>query len=234
VITPPRRFVEPQFCKLAEKAPTGKLWVHEIKFDGYRIAARIDRGKVQLLTRSGLDWSDKYPETGKALAALPVKTAYLDGELCGVRDDGVTSFELMQQASDSGTGALVYFAFDLLEVDGDDIAKLPLLERKARLASILEKAPAGVSYSEHEGGDGEVFRKAACGHGLEGIVSKRTDRPYLPGDRGVWISAPIPLREHWRWPIRIRSHGRPQMIMARVDAVWDQKWDRYPIVSLTL
>jgi ATP-dependent DNA ligase len=222
------------FCKLAEKAPTGKLWVHEIKFDGYRIAARIDRGKVQLLTRSGLDWSDKYPETGKALAALPVKTAYLDGELCGVRDDGVTSFELMQQASDSGTGALVYFAFDLLEVDGDDIAKLPLLERKARLASILEKAPAGVSYSEHQGGDGEVFRKAACGHGLEGIVSKRTDRPYLPGDRGVWISAPIPLREHWRWPIRIRSHGRPQMIMARVDAVWDQKWDRYPIVSLTL
>jgi ATP-dependent DNA ligase len=121
------------------------------------------------------------------LAALPLKTAYLDGELCGVRDDGVTSFELIQQASDSGTDSLVYFAFDLLEVDGEDIAKLPLLERKARLAELLKKPPAGVAYSEHEGGDGEVFRKAACGHGLEGIVSKRSDRSYLPGHRGVWI-----------------------------------------------
>jgi ATP-dependent DNA ligase len=131
------------------EGPTGPQWVHEVKCDGYRIAARIDRGKVQLLTRSGLDWSDKYPQTGKALAALPIKTDYLDGELCGVRADGVTSFEMIQQATDSGTGALVYFAFDLLEVDGDDIAKLPLLERKARLAELLANAPAGVSFSEH-------------------------------------------------------------------------------------
>jgi ATP-dependent DNA ligase len=88
VIAAPRRFVEPQLCKLVEKAPTGDLWVHEVKFDGYRLAARIDRGNVQLLTRSGLDWTEKYPETVKALAALPVTTAYLDGELCGVRADG--------------------------------------------------------------------------------------------------------------------------------------------------
>jgi bifunctional non-homologous end joining protein LigD len=86
-----------------------------------------------------------------------------------VRADGVTSFELMQQATDSGTGALIYFAFDLLEVDGADFAKLPLLERKARLAKILKKTPAGVSFSEHEGGDGEVFRNAACIHGLRGM-----------------------------------------------------------------
>jgi bifunctional non-homologous end joining protein LigD len=189
VVTAPRRFVEPQLCKLVEKAPTGPHWVHEVKFDGYRMAARIDRGKVQLLTRSGLDWTAKYPETAKALGGLRVTTAYLDGELCGVRVDGVTSFELMQEATDSGTGALIYFAFDLLDVDGEDIAKLPLLDRKARLAKVLKRAPAGVTYSEHEGGDGEVFRKAACGHGLEGIVSKRTDRPYLPGDRGVWIKS---------------------------------------------
>src|SRR5271165_7186146 len=101
-ITAPPRWIEPQLCKLVEKAPTGARWVHEIKFDGYRMAARIDQGKVQLLTRSRLDWTAKYPATAVALAKLPVNTAYIDGELCGVRSDGVTSFELMQQASDSG------------------------------------------------------------------------------------------------------------------------------------
>jgi ATP-dependent DNA ligase len=89
---PPRRWIQPQLSKLVEKAPTGANWVHEIKFDGYRMAARIERGKVQLLTRSGLDWTEKYPGTAAALAELQVKSAYIDGELCGVREDGVTSF----------------------------------------------------------------------------------------------------------------------------------------------
>ena len=135
----PPKWIKPQLCKLAAKAPSGPLWVHEIKFDGYRIAARIDHGAVQLLTRSGLDWTVKYPATAAALAKLKVKSAYLDGELCGVRPDGVTSFALMQQASDRGGAGLVYFAFDLLELDGEDLAALPLLDRKTRLAS----SPAG-------------------------------------------------------------------------------------------
>ena len=158
------------------KSATGPRWVHEIKFDGYRMAARIDSGKVQLLTRSGLDWTAKYPATAAA-------------ELCGVRADGVTSFELMQQASNAGYGGLVYFAFDLIELDGEDVARLPLLERKERLAQLLQDPPAGIVYSEHEGGDGEAFRRAACEHGLEGIVSKRIDRLYLPGDRGAWVKS---------------------------------------------
>jgi DNA ligase D-like protein (predicted ligase) len=186
---PLSRWITPQLSKLLEKAPSGALWVHEIKFDGYRMAARLDRGKVHLLTRSGLDWTAKYPATAAALAKLPVRTAYLDGELCGVRADGVTSFELMQQASDAGYGGLIYFAFDLLELDGQDIAKHPLLERKERLAKLLKEPPTGIVYSEHEGGDGEAFRRAACTHGLEGVVSKRTDRPYLPGDRGAWVKS---------------------------------------------
>jgi bifunctional non-homologous end joining protein LigD len=181
------RWIEPQLSKLATEAPTGPEWVHEIKFDGYRMAARIDKGRVQLLTRSGLDWTSKYPATAAAFAKLKVKTAYVDGELCGVRADGVTSFELMQQSSEAGYGGLVYFAFDLLELDGANVARLPLGERKKRLADLLKKPPAGIVYSEHEGGDGEAFRRAACEHRLEGIVSKRLDRPYLPGDRGAWI-----------------------------------------------
>jgi DNA ligase D-like protein (predicted ligase) len=183
------RWVEPQLSKLVEKAPTGPRWVHEIKFDGCWMAARIERGKVQLLTRSGLDWTTKYPATAAAFTKLSVKTAYIDGELCGVRADGVTSFELMQQSADAGYGGLVHFAFDLIELDGENVAILPLLERKERLARLLRDPPAGVVYSEHAGGDGEAFRRAACQQGLEGVVSKRTDRPYLPGDRGAWVKS---------------------------------------------
>jgi ATP-dependent DNA ligase len=94
---------------------------------GYRMAARIENSRVKLLTRSGLDWTAKYPATAAAFAKLRTTTAYVDGELCGVRPDGVTSFELMQQASDGGGSSLVYFAFDLIELDGEDIARLPLL-----------------------------------------------------------------------------------------------------------
>jgi len=116
------------------------------------MTARIEKGIVGLLTRSGLDWTAKYPATAAALLKLKVETAYIDGELCGVRSDGVTSFELMQQASDGCANGLVYFAFDLLELDGEDIARLPLLERKKQLAALLRKPPAGIAYSEHEGG----------------------------------------------------------------------------------
>ncbi len=185
----PPKWIAPQLAKLVDKAPTGAQWVHEIKFDGYRMAGRIDRGKVQLLTRSGLDWTAKYPRTAGAMAKLPVESAYLDGELCGVRADGVTSFALIQQASDGAGGPLVYYAFDLLELDGGDIASLPLLDRKRRLETLLRNPPAGIAYSEHDGGDGEAFRRAACQHGLEGIVSKRADRRYLPGDRGAWVKS---------------------------------------------
>ncbi len=186
---PPPRWIKPQLCKLAVKAPTGPLWVHEIKFDGYPMAARIDHGAAQLLTRSGLDWTAKYPTTAAALGKLEVTSAYLDGELCGVRPDGVTSFELMQQASDHGGGGLVYFVFDLLYLEDETLAVLPLIERKARLAALLTKAPNGVEYSAHETCDGEAFRRAACRLGLEGIVSKRADRRYLPDDRSAWIKS---------------------------------------------
>ena len=151
------RWVEPQLSKLVEQAPTGPQWVHEIKFDGFRMAARIERGKVQLLTRSGLDWTAKYPATAAAFAELPVQTAYIDGELCGVRADGVTSFELMQQSSDAGYGGLVHFAFDLLELDGENVARLPLLQRKERLAQLLKNPPAGSSIASMRAATARLF-----------------------------------------------------------------------------
>ena len=183
----PPKWIRPQLSKLTARAPSGPQWIYEIKLDGYRMAARIEGGAVHLLTRSGLDWTNKYPSTASALEKLKVKSAYLDGELCGVRPDGVTAFDLIQQSSDSGGDGLVYFVFDLLELDGDNLMAQPLIDRKKRLAVLLKSPPAGVVFNDHQTGDGEAFRRAACQHGLEGVVSKRADRPYLPDDRSAWV-----------------------------------------------
>jgi hypothetical protein len=107
------RWVEPRLSKLSAKAPSGPQWIHEGKFDGYRMAARIEGGRVKLLTRSGLDWTEKYPATEAALRGLKVKTAFIDGELCGVRPDGITLFELMQQASDRGGAGVTRWMWSL-------------------------------------------------------------------------------------------------------------------------
>src|SRR5438067_12142920 len=107
-------WIQPQLTQLVDAAPEGDQWLHEIKFDGYRMHARLDRGTARLLTRTGLDWTHKYPAIAAALASLGAGQAYLDGELCGVRPDGTTSFSLIQNASDSGhSEALVFFLFDL-------------------------------------------------------------------------------------------------------------------------
>ena len=108
-------WIPPQLTQLVETAPEGDQWLHEIKFDGYRMHARLDRGAVKLLTRTGLDWTHKYPPIAAAVASLGARQAYLDGELCGVFPDGITSFSMIQAASDAGNAAgLVYFIFDLL------------------------------------------------------------------------------------------------------------------------
>jgi ATP-dependent DNA ligase len=129
--SPLPRWISPQLCQFVETARSGSQWLHEIKLDGFRMSARIERGRVQLLTRTGLDWSDKYPSVVEALAKVRAKSAYLDGELCGIGDDGLSSFSQTQAASDGSRGVrLVYFAFDLLHLDGRDIASLSLMERK--------------------------------------------------------------------------------------------------------
>jgi hypothetical protein len=117
--------------QLVDAAPEGDGWLHEIKFDGYRMHARLDRGGVRLLTRTGLDWTHKYPAIAQAVSSLGAGQAYLDGELCGVFPDGITSFGMIQAVSDAGNAAgLVYFIFDLLHLGGDDTALRPLIDRK--------------------------------------------------------------------------------------------------------
>src|ERR1700719_709454 len=130
-------FVPPQLSQPVAEPPSGPQWVHEIKLDGYRMAARIDNGRVQLLTRTGLDWTNKYPSAIAALANLNIKTAYIDGELCGVDEAGLPTVAHTQAATDGERNVhLVYYAFDLLHLDGWDISGLQLIERKALLAPI--------------------------------------------------------------------------------------------------
>jgi DNA ligase D-like protein (predicted ligase) len=180
------QWIPPQLTQLVDKAPSGPQWLHEIKLDGFRMAARIDRGQVKLLTRTGLDWSDKYPAVLTALATVRAKFAYLDGELCAVGADGMPSFAEMQAATDGARGVrLVFYAFDLLHLDGRDTARLPLTERKALLQPIVTDI-LGMQFNGHEIGDGELIRQHACKLGFEGVVSKTADAPYAPGNRGLW------------------------------------------------
>lgn len=185
-VSPLPHWIPPQLTQLTETAPSGLQWVHEIKLDGFRMAARIDRGRAQLLTRTGLDWTGKYPSVVAALVKLAAKTAYLDGELCGVGDDDLPSFSQIQSASDGDGGVrLVYYAFDLLHLDGRDTAGLPLVERKALLERLTVGTP-GLQFNAHEMGEGEIVRRHACKLGFEGVVSRTIDAPYAPGNRGLW------------------------------------------------
>jgi len=158
--------------------------------------ARLDRGRAQLLTRTGLDWTHKYPAIAKALSVLPAKQAHLDGELCGLRPDGKTSFSMIQTASDSGNAdALVFFLFDLLYLDGEVISVMPLHERKERLRHLLSHAGSPLQYSDHQIGRGPEFYARACELSLEGIISKHVDARYSPGNRGLWVKVKCENRE---------------------------------------
>jgi bifunctional non-homologous end joining protein LigD len=195
---PHLRFIEPQLSQLVKTPPAGGDWAHELKYDGYRIHGLLEQGDVRLLTRTGLDWTARYDVVARAVAALDVRSAYLDGELCAVRSDGTTSFAAMQAATDEGRSAhLVYFVFDLLVVHDERLTLRPLLERKERLRLLLEGAPAAVHYSDHHIGDGRRFLEAACAAKAEGIVSKRVDSAYVPGNRGLWQKTKCLNREEF-------------------------------------
>jgi bifunctional non-homologous end joining protein LigD len=151
--------------------------------------ARIDGDKIQLLTRTGLDWSHRYKRTIEVLRSLKVKSAYLDGELCALNADGVPVLSRLQAAMDEGrTDQLVFFAFDLLYLNGEGTAQLPLINRKERLERLFNKEAQGLRYSEHVFTDGPRFRERACKLGLEGIISKRSNGHTLPATVGFGLN----------------------------------------------
>jgi bifunctional non-homologous end joining protein LigD len=182
------KFIAPQLAALQDKPPGGRGFVHEVKFDGYRMQARLDHGKVKLLTRKGLDWAEKFKPVARAVADLDAETALIDGEIV-VEKDGISDFSSLQDALKHGKANFVYYVFDLLHLDGVDLTEEPLVARKAALKNLLGDAdPNGIiRFSESFEVDGATMLGHACDHGLEGIISKLKDAPYRSGRSDAWI-----------------------------------------------
>ncbi|MBV9549944.1 MAG: DNA ligase D, partial [Alphaproteobacteria bacterium] len=182
------RFVEPQLCRLVEQPPGGSDWGHEVKFDGYRMQLRVENGKAALRTRKGLDWTGKFSAIAKAAAKLP--DCLMDGEICALDHNGAPDFAALQAAlSDGKTEPLIFFAFDLLFTEGEDLRPLPLSQRKERLEALLKKRDSHLRYVEHFTSGGEAVLQSACRMNLEGIVSKRLAASYRSGRGEDWTKA---------------------------------------------
>ena len=180
-------FVEPQLTRSVDRPPSGADWAHEIKFDGYRLQLRTGEGRATLRTRKGLDWSARFPEIAAEGARLP-SPALIDGEAVALDDHGSPDFAGLQLALSEGrTDGLVFYAFDLLFEDGEDLRALPLRERKRRLQALLDAAALPrLRYVEHFESGGDAVLKSACSLQLEGVVSKRLDAPYTSGRSDSW------------------------------------------------
>jgi len=190
----------PQLSTLVKSPPTGPQWIHEIKYDGYRIGARILHDNVKLITRNGNDWTETFPEIAAAVKELPLEEALIDGEAAVLLPDGITSFQALQGVlKHHERGRLAYFVFDLLHLDGRDLSGLPLEERKAILRRLAGKSPADavIRYSLHFEGDGAAVLREACRMGLEGIVSKRRDLPYESGRSRNWLKTKCVKRQEF-------------------------------------
>ena len=185
------QFVAPELCRAVERPPTGAGWGHEIKFDGYRMQLRVEGGKAVLRTRKGLDWTEKFPAI--AQAARRLSDALIDGEVVALDKRGVPSFGTLQDAlSAKRTDQVIYFAFDLLFAEGEDLRALPLAERKRRLKELLKQHPGKaheIRYVEHFQSNGEDVLRSAAEMSLEGIVSKDLRAPYRSGRGDAWTKA---------------------------------------------
>ena len=189
----PLQWIEPQLATLVAAVPIGGEWLHELKFDGYRLLCRIDSGSVSLFTRHQMDWTARFPPIHRAAQTLAVRRALIDGEVVAVGDDGTHSFQRLQNSlSGRDSAPWIYYVFDLLHLDGSDLRSRPLRERKELLKELLaaqarQSGTEILRYSEHWIGQGEPLLAEACGAGLEGIVSKRGDDPYRSGRTRSWL-----------------------------------------------
>jgi bifunctional non-homologous end joining protein LigD len=192
-------FVEPVLAKLKPKPPAGEHWIHEVKFDGYRLQARLDDKELKLLTRSGLDWTDRFGKTvAAAFQALPAKTALIDGELVVERDSGTSDFSALQHdLSEGRSDRFIFYAFDLLYLDGYDLRSVPLIERKKLLEKLLPEHGEILRYSTHFGGNGGLVLKHACALSLEGVVSKDRNSEYTSGRTGSWVKSKCSQRQEF-------------------------------------
>jgi bifunctional non-homologous end joining protein LigD len=192
-------FVDPCIPSRAPKLPSGPDWVHEVKHDGYRLIVRRDGETVRLFTRRGYDWTGRYPAIASAAAKIRAQSFTLDGEAVVCGEDGVAIFDALHR---HGTvRAAILQAFDLLELNGEDLRPVMLGKRKVRLARLLARAPPGIELNEHTDEDGATVFRHACAMGLEGIISKRMGAPYRSGFSRDWL--------------KVKNPDSPVMIRAR-------------------
>lgn len=195
--TPPD-FRAPQKATLVDHVPSGSAWIHEMKYDGYRCQLAIGGGEAKVYTRSGLDWSDKFPGIVAAARELEVGSALLDGEIVALDENGRSSFSALQQGISEGGRGLTLFLFDALEIDGEDLTPLPNIERKGRLATLLGPGkPPILLYADHILGRGEELLRAMCDAGQEGIISKRADAPYRGRRTKCWLKVKCIQRQEF-------------------------------------
>lgn len=201
--------LKPQLASLVDLPPEGDGWLHELKYDGYRLLARIEKGQVSLFTRNGNDWTKKFPSIARALSKLPLENGWLDGEAVALKEDGTTSFGSLQNALSEGSGkGLVYIVFDMLHYNGYDLTSLPLHERKLLAATVLKSQKSDLAvlrFSQHVEGKGGAFFDNACSYGIEGIVSKRKDSAYAHGRGKDWVK----LKCHERQEFVIGGYTEP-------------------------
>ena len=195
---------EPCLPRPAKQPPSDPGWLHEIKHDGFRVIARRDATGVRLVTRNGYDLAGRFVLATAAVEALLARSCVIDGEAIACDEDGLSVFELIRDWRHDH--AVTLCAFDLLELNGEDLRRLPIEERKSRLAKVLRGAPQGIAYNEHYDGDGTIIYKHACALGCEGIVSKRLGSPYRSGRDNHWLKVKNPAapaikreaEEEWR------------------------------------
>jgi bifunctional non-homologous end joining protein LigD len=217
-------FVEPYLASLSEHPPSGAGWLHEIKFDGYRLQAEIDNGRVTLRTRRGLDWTEKFRGIADALANLPVETALIDGEALVEGSNGISDFSGLQAALSEGReAAIVFYAFDLLHINGYDLRAVPLKERKRVLADLLaaQGDNGRLRYSSDFEIGGDRLLQHVCRLGAEGIVSKRADEPYRSGRAKGWLKAKCADRQEFVVAGYVPSTTSPKAIGSLIAAYYD-------------
>ena len=190
-------FLPPALATLVKTVPKGERWLHEIKLDGYRIQARIENGEVKLLTRTGLDWTDRFGDhLHSALKALPVQAALLDGEIVVESGNGSSDFSLLQQdLSDGRSDRFTYYVFDLMHLDGQDLTSVALRDRKGLLEVLVGDATPLLKYSAHFDESGDLVLKHACRLSLEGVISKIASAPYRPGRGRDWVKSKCTARQ---------------------------------------
>ncbi len=196
VLAPPA-FRPVQLATLVDAVPTDDRWIHEMKYDGYRTLVAVGGSEARAYTRSGLDWSDRFPSILSEASQLKVRSALIDGEAVALDAEGRWSFQALQGALKGAPATIDYFAFDLLELDGEDLTGLPLLDRKAKLKAILPDKSEHIRFSNHIQGSGEKLLKSFCAAGLEGVVSKLATSKYIGARAGSWVKTKCIKRQEF-------------------------------------